>query len=129
MDRNSDGALGDREWSKFKNNFKLVDLVDDAKQAMKVSHAAAGLLMIPRSQRRCWREFLEFCGNGGLLEADSISLAKWQTCTDLPPKTIRDDMEQKGSMTVFENTYAHSREAAIIRSKKKNPFLGILKPD
>lgn len=132
MDKDLDGKLGDREWSKFKNNFKLVDKLDEMENQFKQqknSYFSLTPLMILRSQRKCWRDFLEFCGNGDLLNDESISLSKWLSCTDIPPKYIQASSDDRSMTPYSENTYAHSREAAIIRSKKKNPFLGILKPD
>jgi hypothetical protein len=131
MDRDSDGKIGDREWSKFKNNFKLVDKaaeLDNPFKQQKSPYFSLTPLLIVRSQRKCWRDFLEFCGNGELVD-ESISLSMWLSCTELPPKSITDEQTSRSSISTSENTYALSREAAIVRSQKKNPFLGILKPD
>lgn len=131
MDTNTDGKLNDREWSRFKVNFKLVDRLDDAHpQNLKVDSASQNPLIMPiyilRSQRRCWRDFLEFCGNGDLLNEVSISLSKWLSCTELPPPALRDERLRVQDST---DIHAHSKAAAIARSKYRNPFLGILKPD
>lgn len=132
MDKDLDGKLGDREWSKFKNNFKLVDKADELENPFKLQKSpyfSLTPLLIVRSQRKCWRDFLEFCGSGDLLVDESISLSKWLSCTEVPPKSTQDENRARSQVSSLENTYAHSREAAIVRSKKKNPFLGILKPD
>jgi len=142
IDRDSDGKLGDREWSKFKNNFKLVDRVDELDNPFKQQKSpfsTVNPLLILRTQRKCWRDFLEFCGGADLLIDESISLNKWLSCTEVPPRTSDHGEHHfhphnhgrvgSGVNTNLENTYAHSREAAITRSKKKNPFLQILKPD
>ena len=132
MDKDLDEKLGDREWSKFKNNFKLVDKLeefDHPSKQPKSSYMSLVPLSILRSQRKCWRDFLEFCGNGDLVTGESVSLSKWLSCTELPSRSNNRNHNHRGSPGLIENNYAHSPEAAIIRSKKKNPFLGILKPD
>uniref|UniRef100_A0A6G1SD93 SPARC-related modular calcium-binding protein 2 n=1 Tax=Aceria tosichella TaxID=561515 RepID=A0A6G1SD93_9ACAR len=131
MDRDSDGKIGDREWSKFKNNFKLVDKVselDNPYKQQKSPYFSLAPLLIVRSQRKCWRDFLEFCGSGELVD-ESVSLAMWLSCTEVPPKSAKEEQRARNPVSTSENTYALSREAAIVRSQKKNPFLGILKPD
>lgn len=133
MDVNSDGKLDDREWSKFKVNFKLLDKVDiDSYHSYnQLSNTQSFLtpLSIIRSQRRCWRDFLQFCGNGDVLTNESISLSKWLLCTDLPSRSIlpSDQIGDKSNSDGVPDAY--TRAAAIARSKKRNPFLGILKPD
>lgn len=133
MDRDHDGKLGDREWSKFKNNFKLVDKNDEIELAAlkeRSSYSNMGPLMILRSERKCWRDFLDFCGSGDLLNNESVSSSKWLRCTEMPPKADKGSSEERVLTLAFsKNTYANSREAAIMRSKKKNPFTNILKPD
>lgn len=131
MDWDSDGKMGDREWSKFKNNFKLVDKLDELDnlyKQQKSPYFPMTPLLIIRSQRKCWRDFLEFCGSGELVD-ESISLAMWLSCTEVPPKAAKEEQTIRNPISFSENTYALSREAAIVRSQKKNPFLGILKPD
>lgn len=132
MDQDNDRKIGDREWNKFKNNFKLVDKpadLDNPSKQQKSPHFLLPPLLIVRSQRKCWRDFLEYCGNGELTD-ESISLSIWLVCTDVPPRSSQDEKAHKNPISISpENTYALSREAAINRSQKKNPFLGILKPD
>lgn len=128
MDTNVDGKLNDREWSRFKMNFKLVDKMYDSntqnqRSDFNPNYPHAMPLYILRSQRRCWRDFLEFCGNGNILNEVSINLSKWLSCTELPNITWKDGTQQ------VSDIHAYSRAAAIARSKYKNPFLGVLKPD
>lgn len=123
MDTNLDGKLNDREWSRFKVNFKLVDKIDGShsqyyKSFSTLHNPATSPIYILRTQRRCWRDFLEFCGNGDLLNEVSISLSKWLSCTELPPTAQQ-----------VSDIHAYSEAAAIARSKYKNPFLSILKPE
>lgn len=138
MDSDHDDKLDDREWSRFKNNFKLVDSSESIqelfKQRQSTNHITSGPLGILRGQRRCWRDFLQFCGNGDLLSDEMISLPKWLSCTELPSKskqisTSSDKIKNFDLESGLENTYANSKAAAINRSKHKNPFLGILKPN
>lgn len=138
MDSDHDDKLDDREWSRFKNNFKLVDSIQNVqelhRQQPRNTHISLSPLGITRVQRRCWRDFLQFCGNGDLLTDESISLPKWLSCTELPSKAKQisssdDKTKTFDSDTGLESNYANSKAAAIARSKKKNPFLGILKPN
>lgn len=134
MDQNVDGNLDDREWSKFKVNFKLVDKFEEIHKTHKEDFNAQ-LLMTPlnivRAQRRCWRDFLQFCGNGDILTDESISMAKWLSCTEIPSK-LNGGGRGRGRFSQPEPggvPDAFTKAAAIARSKKKNPFLGILKSD
>lgn len=135
MDLNLDGKLDDREWSKFKVNFKLVDKVDIESYHSYNQPPNTQLSLMPlsiaRSQRRCWRDFIQFCGNGDVLTNEPISLAKWLSCTELPSKSNMPISPERTRAKSNPDGIpdAYTRAAAIARSKKKNPFLGILKPD
>lgn len=127
-DLDQDGKLNDREWSKFKANFRLVDRREDMQQRYRLQPSTSlSTLNILRSQRRCWRDFLEFCANGDLLNNDSISLTKWLSCVGLPASVYAPKGPPGGQQV--HDIYAYSRAAALARAKNKNPFLGILKSD
>lgn len=137
LDQDVDGRLDDREWSKFKINFRLVDKFEEIYKSHKLD--THDLIMAPlnivRAQRHCWRDFLQFCGNSDILSNESINLSKWLSCTEIPPKspyllTFSDRGRSRFTQTDLTTVPdADTRAAAIARSKKKNPFLGILKPD
>lgn len=115
IDIDSSGILDDREWSRFKSNFKLVDRLDYHYHHFYKIDWSMIPLNILRSQRRCWRAFMEFCSNGQLLGGEvSMSLEKWLSCTELPHQTA--------------GIRAYSKEAALKRSQSKNPMLNF-KPE
>lgn len=136
MDQDMNGKLDEREWNKFKMNFKLVDRFEEIYKSHKPdtdSQFAVVPLNIVRPQRRCWRDFLQFCGNGDFLTNESIGLSSWLSCTEIPSKLDSfgiDDGRGRVAGSEPETTpVANTVAAAIARSKKKNPFLGILRPD
>lgn len=126
IDKDHDNKLSDREWSKFKNNFKLVDNIDDIESYYKhpIGQTSNMPLIILREQRKCWRDFLEFCGNGSILTNESIDLSRWLSCTEIPRGL------DVGSIhaTRTNPSHADSEQAAMARSKNKNPFEPLLKP-
>jgi len=135
MDMDHDDKLDDREWSKFKNNFRLIEKFDETPNAQQQQlniHLSMTPLLILRSQRGCWRDFLELCGNGDILTDESVILSKWLSCTELPQ--ILGSYSPKGDRNrsldgISDESYAYSKEAAIARSKNRNPFVSILRPN
>lgn len=139
LDLDEDGKLDDREWSKFKVNFKLVERLDihPPKFVFSQQHDTTNHTMSPlyilRSQRKCWRDFLEFCGDGDILDYSSINRSKWLSCTELPAASAIlshvNDRFRSAGQNPGGVPDAYTRAAAEARRKSKNPFLGILKPD
>lgn len=132
MDQDLDGKLDDREWSRFKVNFKLIDKSVDINRPYKqelYTHSTMTPLNIIRSQRRCWRDFLQFCSNGDILTNESITRAKWLSCTETPSRSNQFSPDKPIQQSSEHIPDAYTKAAAVARSKKKNPFLGILKPD
>lgn len=126
LDLDSNGTLDYHEWFKFKNNVRVIDKPEDSSRGTK------GKLRIERAQGRCWRDFVLFCSNGSLLK--DVSLENWLNCTELPSKSNLLPLIGEKNLLALENsdeipeTMSESLKAAV-RSKNKNPFLGILKPD
>lgn len=135
LDQDVDGKLDDREWSKFKVNFKLVDKLGEVYNSHKQDFPFTMTpLNVVRAQRHCWRDFLQFCGNADILTNESITLSKWLSCTEIPSRsnvfTIGDRGRSKFAQAEPSSvTDEQTKAAAITRSKKKNPFLSILMPD
>lgn len=139
LDTDNDGKLDEREWSKFKKNFKLVERFDGLSSKFILQQQDLSQTMSPlsilRGQRKCWREFLEFCGDGDVLDYYTIDQTKWNSCTDLQANTSvlfpMNDLFRHASP--MQNPVgipdAYTRAAAETRRNSKNPFLGILKPD
>lgn len=134
IDKDLDGKIDDREWSRFSNNFRTVDkseeLEKDHSKIYKIQHQTLSPVLVIRSQAKCWRDFLKFCGGGALLVDESISLSEWLSCTEPPPKSYYDGRykRRQGGVGTKENIYAHTREAAIARSMGENPLKKFLKP-
>lgn len=135
LDLDEDGKLNDREWSKFKVNFKLVEKLDvHLPEQQDIKHTISPLFIL-RSQRKCWRDFLEFCGDGDVLDYSSIDRAQWLSCTELPAASVKFSPTNDRSRFNWSTQNpggvpdAYTRAAAETRGKSKNPFLPILKPD
>lgn len=135
LDLDHEKTLNDREWSKFKLHFKLVDKPDDALRATNQQSSinpSMKPLIILRSQRRCWRDFLECCGKGQLLLNESIQLTKWLSCAEIPSDAhplLSDRVRGSPTNHGLDFSPARSEEAAERRKHKKNPLSSMLKPD
>ena len=125
LDSDQDGRLEDREWCKFKMNFRLVDRLDGQADGGARRGASWSPLSILRPERLCWRDLLDWCAGGRLLVRDSIDLARWMGCMGAGSGGWRG--RERGAE--WRGSGASSGEAAAARRKKKNPFAGILRAD
>lgn len=150
LDYDHDRKLDYREWLRFKSAFKVVEQPEDALKYHELSqqtngHLALSPLGVLRSQRRCWRDFLQHCGNGDLFTDEAVTIDMWMNCTETPTRQAAQDnaahhhqagrhgqpiaTDLTSADYIRESIYANTEEAAQTRKQKKNPFLGILKPD